>query len=809
MKQNSGAPPTKQQPQQQQPPSKDPPKTSGKANDQKQQQSQQLQPNQQPKTAHVSPPKKETVKASTNDIDHIQKMKQTMMDFQNKYFETLKNKQDSISQKLSLRNAERVEDKILNAIRKGVLQLENSKYNYVEGHMMDKKVLIVEKEKDQLQTKLQNVDSELKTLKSQKINNAYSAYSQPTLKLYMQEENLTKQQLAQETVQKIQNEAKTRRDKTNKILSEKERKEKEEEERKKQEDAIKTQQMKEQLHAKLRENIEDLKAKQKQRLEKMDKMEDEYFQSLNDKLQKMNKERALIASVDIPKVQLKPYKNEGQKRDKKKKTRPQSASPVNKTQHPPKKIEIEQPLYMRVLDKYNKKIQKQQDIVNQERKKKMEKNDAYNQEYEEHMKEYLKKLKMKKLEYEEKRMKALEKLGLEAGKFSQNVNASFDSKLWLLQESRVNKSLDDISVIPKESLINQAKEKKQKIINYDKKVKETIKIQKDKEKEEELMVLRDKTIHPERYIRMVKKNDKEQGKEPEFEIFQREEEARQQKEREAKEKDLEKFKKIQEKAKKDLEQSIILSKVKEEEKKKKDEFDYEYEESLARQKGKEYLKEFKELHQKALELEKEEREKQLKLLQEQQKKRKLELPQITSTPKIVKNQTLGTLERHDYLQEVLQQAKKEREDKKEKERKEKEEKIKEEERKKVEERRKREEGLEQSPRKVINQEDLDDEQKEELKRKKLAQHNQKVDKIKKKYIDEKTYGESSQTESSLKRKADQVSKLEKQTKSMESIAEATWTTKPLKAVEQAQEVDALYIKSIQQKLNLLSTAQKA
>ncbi|CAD8162846.1 unnamed protein product [Paramecium octaurelia] len=808
MKQNPAAPPTKQQPQQQ-PPAKDPPKTTGKPNDQKQQQPQQQQPIQQPKTAQASPPKKETVKASTNDIDHIQKMKQTMMDFQNKYFETLKNKQDSISQKLSLRNAERVEDKILNAIRKGVLQLENSKYNYVEGHMMDKKVLIVEKEKDQLQTKLQNVDTELKTLKGQKINNAYSAYSQPTLKLYMQEENLTKQQQAQETVQKIQNEAKTRREKTNKILSEKEKKEKEEEERKKQEDAIKTQQLKEQLHAKLRENIEDLKAKQKQRLEKMDKMEDDYFKSLNDKLSKMNKERALIASVDIPKVKLKPYKNEGQKKDKKKKIRPKSASPNSKILHPPKKIEIEQPLYMRVLDKYNKKIQKQQQIVNQERKMRMEKNEFYNQEYEEHMKEYLKKLKMKRREYEEKRMKALEKLGLEAGKYSQNVNASFDSKLWLLQESRVNKSLDDISVIPKETLINQAKEKKSKIINYDKKVKETIKIQKDKEKEEELLVLRDKTIHPERYIRMVKKNDKEQEKEPEFEIYQREEEARQQKEKEAKEKEKERFIKLQEKTKKELEQSIILSKQKEEDKKKKEEFDYEYEETLAKQKGKEYLKEFRELHQKALELEKEEREKQLKLLQEQQKKKKLELPQITSTPKIVKNQTLGTLERHDYLQEVLQQAKKEREERKEKERLEKEEKIKEEERKKEEERRKREEGLEQTPRKVVNLDNLDDEQKEELRRKKLALHNQKVDKIKKKFIDDKTNGESSQHESYLKRKADQVNKLDKQTKSMESIVEASWTTKPLKAVEKASEVDALYIKSIQQKLSLLSSGQKA
>lgn len=48
-------------------------------------------------------------------------------------------------------------------------------------------------------------------------------------------------------------------------------------------------------------------------------------------------------------------------------------------------------------------------------------------------------------------MKFLEKLGLEHGKFSQNVNASFDSKLWVLQESMANRSLGDISVIPKET----------------------------------------------------------------------------------------------------------------------------------------------------------------------------------------------------------------------------------------------------------------------------------------------------------------------------------------------------------------------
>lgn len=40
------------------------------------------------------------------------------------------------------------------------------------------------------------------------------------------------------------------------------------------------------------------------------------------------------------------------------------------------------------------------------------------------------------------------------------------------------------------------------------------------------MVLRDKTIHPERYIRMVKKNNKNAELEPEIEIFMREEEKR-------------------------------------------------------------------------------------------------------------------------------------------------------------------------------------------------------------------------------------------------------------------------------------------
>lgn len=46
-------------------------------------------------------------------------------------------------------------------------------------------------------------------------------------------------------------------------------------------------------------------------------------------------------------------------------------------------------------------------------------------------------------------------------------------------------------------------------------------MQKDKEKEEELLVLKDKTLHPERYIRMVKKKDKEQEKEPEIDVYYR------------------------------------------------------------------------------------------------------------------------------------------------------------------------------------------------------------------------------------------------------------------------------------------------
>lgn len=39
------------------------------------------------------------------------------------------------------------------------------------------------------------------------------------------------------------------------------------------------------------------------------------------------------------------------------------------------------------------------------------------------------------------------------------------------------------------------------------------------------------------------------------------------------------------------------------------------------------------------------------------------------------------------------------------------------------------------------------------------------------------------------------------------VAEAQWTTKPLKAVEKASEVDALYVKSIQKRLELLNSAK--
>lgn len=156
-----------------------------------------------------------------------------------------------------------------------------------------------------------------------------------------------------------------------------------------------------------------------------------------------------------------------------------------------KKIEFERPLHLRIKEEYEKRMKLEDDQILAKRKEQQDFHQKYSVDYEDFMKDYKARLKIKQKEYENKRQQFLETLGLKDGKFSQNVNASFDSKLWLLQESRVNKSLDDVSMIGKDAF-NQGREKRLKVIDYDKKVKEKVKLHRDEVLETEALVQRDK-----------------------------------------------------------------------------------------------------------------------------------------------------------------------------------------------------------------------------------------------------------------------------------------------------------------------------
>ncbi|KAM3135650.1 hypothetical protein pb186bvf_012321 [Paramecium bursaria] len=799
--------PAAQPPQQVQPP---PAKDSKDTKTQPPQQKPQVKI---PETVPESPPKHST----KNELDQIQKTKHMMLEYQEKYFESLKSKQDNISSKLSLRNAQKVEDKILNAIRKGVLQLENSKFNYVEGHMMDKKVLNVEKEKDQLQSKLQNIDNELSTLKKQKINNPFSAYSQPNLKLLQQEENLQKQLEAEEKIFQINQEAHTRREKKHKLQTEQQQKLTEEEKHRLQQEESKAHEIKLQLQQQLKDHIAELKHRHENRLKEMDKQEQDYFNTLNQKLKKLAAERKHLSNLEVPKDQIEPFRVKLEKGQKKKQQQltdslDVSISKIQKEKglsltpkHKQSKklnlddmIEIERPLYLRIKEDYEKKMKDEDDQILKQRSEKLQFSQKYSVDYEEHLQKYKNELKQKKREFKERRMKQLAKLGLEHGKFSTNVNASFDSKLWLLQESQINKSVDDISMVPKELQITMAKEKRNKILDYDKQIKEKIKIGKDEDLEIEVLVQKDKLKYPQNYIinkpSIIK--DAEKLREMEIEIYRKSVAEREQLEQERKEREKEKFKKMKEKIKKEI---MNLGK-KEKDKEKVEQEEYEREPDLATKNGGTYLKDFKNNHQQAIEQERVEKIKRDEYERKQElkeKKRQDKLPQLTKSTKSLKERVKGTLERPDYWEEVKSKFNLEEKAKSQIDI----EKIMAGEipktRSEIVTQKKLEELNKQINLPKIERPATDDVDKQEEyleKRRKL--HNKRVDAIKKK---KQIEDETKDTRDTYRRLNDAVNQLDIQAKKQDDIVNAQFTQKPLRALEKAQELDEQHYNIIQAK----------
>lgn len=94
-----------------------------------------------------------------------------------------------------------------------------------------------------------------------------------------------------------------------------------------------------------------------------------------------------------------------------------SQTPTTKIDHNAS-IEIEKPLHERIREEFERQIKEEDQRILEERKKQQEFHSKYSVDYQEHMLEHRRLLKQKLKEYEQKRMKRLEELGLKDGRIS-------------------------------------------------------------------------------------------------------------------------------------------------------------------------------------------------------------------------------------------------------------------------------------------------------------------------------------------------------------------------------------------------------
>jgi hypothetical protein len=85
----------------------------------------------------------------------------------------------------------RLETKVCKGLENGAIEFEPFEQSkHIEAPLLRAKVRNVEREKELLQQKLKGIDFELSSLQQQKIDNPFSAYSQPTLKVFTDEEDM-------------------------------------------------------------------------------------------------------------------------------------------------------------------------------------------------------------------------------------------------------------------------------------------------------------------------------------------------------------------------------------------------------------------------------------------------------------------------------------------------------------------------------------------------------------------------------------------------------------------------------------------
>lgn len=107
-----------------------------------------------------------------------------------------------------------------------ILQPLEQKSSVVEDVQLFMKVRETEKEQIALKQKLKNIDFELSSLQRQKIENPFSVYSQPALKVYVDEDEMQRKQKAANFVKAIHDKEQAVREIVKKKLIEEEKIEK-------------------------------------------------------------------------------------------------------------------------------------------------------------------------------------------------------------------------------------------------------------------------------------------------------------------------------------------------------------------------------------------------------------------------------------------------------------------------------------------------------------------------------------------------------------------------------------------------------
>ncbi|KAL4435297.1 hypothetical protein ABPG74_017389 [Tetrahymena malaccensis] len=370
---------------------------------------------------------------------------------QDQYLENLLQQiEDNKSMQLSEKKVDKKTNKIYTLLQYGRINIigqNHRKLNIVEDDIIEKKIMDAQKLKDQLRNQLSHIDQRLENLSSQRIDNPKSLYSHPVLKQYLETDEERKQQQASRFIKKVKSQ---------------------------------------QAHfaEQLKQKIEELEYKKK--------IEDAQAQRLIIQ-QKQNSEKEREERL---KRQIKIIKERKDLRIK----QLNEFEEIYKKKI--KKDQSKRPLYIRLIKKYNMKEQYFKEIT---LKEKQEKRKQYLQlakiDFKQHEKNYFENL--QKLEQIKKQNR--EKQLLELQKKQPEPNLIYDSSKLLKNEivdNQYNKKLESESI---------QRENAYKIVEARTKFSNALKqhqqVSPSKQKQLEMDIIIDKSANPHKYITQVKKKN--------------------------------------------------------------------------------------------------------------------------------------------------------------------------------------------------------------------------------------------------------------------------------------------------------------